>query len=279
MKIANGRTHFYQWDLNQQLELSFPCAVVYFENGTQSESLGCEVKEVNGKLLCDVPNDLLQTAAQLHAYAWDAEKTYVIAHMVFAVEQRERPADYVYTQTEVWTAEKAVAKALQAAKESGDFNGYSPYTYLSNPVPSEPTVLYGLPSGLYVFDGYFKKNANSAVERITPDVLWTVNSINAETWMCGISCAASVFAYRIRIDTVRLFNFDLFNSITMSNIHERVISSLTGKVSAMTTADQKAACKWLGTLNVIENPDGSLTVVFPSGKTKHIDLSKIEIFL
>ncbi len=71
----------------------------------------------------------------------------------------------------------------------------------------------------------------------------------------------------------------LYKPIVPKNLDYAVLRGVAYNAKTMTTAEKKAACKWFGTLNVIENSDGSVTVTMPSGKTKTIDLSKIEIFL
>lgn len=101
MKRENGRGFFYQWELNQRLIVAGDCTMVHFANGTRQEALGCEVFEEDDVQLVNVPNELLQTAADLHAYAWDEKSTSVTEHMVFSVMPREKPAEYAYTQTEV----------------------------------------------------------------------------------------------------------------------------------------------------------------------------------
>lgn len=47
----------------------------------------------------------------------------------------------------------------------------------------------------------------------------------------------------------------------------------------MTDTEKAAACQWLGTIRVIENADGSVTAIMPSGKSRTLDLSKIEWIL
>ena len=128
MKIADGRLSFYQWESNQKIEIPVKCAEVHFDNGTLDDAIPVEVKNVDGRFFCDVPDEMLQTAAQLRAHAWNAERTCVVDFGTFMVDPRPKPANYVYTKTEMWTAEKAVADALQAAKESGEFDGKDGYT-------------------------------------------------------------------------------------------------------------------------------------------------------
>lgn len=121
MRIADGRTCFYQWDMDQQLIVEEGITEVHYDNGTTGEALCCQVKEVDGEHRVDVPNIFLQTAACIQAYAWSGKS--VISHVELWVEPRDKPADYVYTQTEVRSVEAAVAAAIQEAIESGDFTG------------------------------------------------------------------------------------------------------------------------------------------------------------
>ena len=123
MKRENDRRYFYQWEINQRLIVSADCTEVHFENGTQENALPCEVFEENGVRMVNVPNILLQTAAELHCYAWDGAGTRVTAYVSFSVAARSKPADYVYEQTDVLTVETAVQEALREAKESGQFDG------------------------------------------------------------------------------------------------------------------------------------------------------------
>lgn len=69
MRQENGRKFFYQWELNQRLIVDEACTMVQFANGTLPNALGVEVREENGVRYAEVPNILLQTAADLHAYA------------------------------------------------------------------------------------------------------------------------------------------------------------------------------------------------------------------
>ena len=123
MKIADGRSEFYQWDHDQQLIVPAECTEVHFDNGTTKEALACKVVEDNGEYRVNVPNILLQTAAELKAYGWSGERKCVIRFARFWVEPREKPADYAYTETEVIGIRKEVADQLQQLKESGELTG------------------------------------------------------------------------------------------------------------------------------------------------------------
>lgn len=123
LKILNNREHFYQWDLNQKLIVNDSTITeVHFCNKTGDCSLVCEVYELEGARVVDVPNILLQSEWAIRAYAY-CNGCYTKQSAVFKVQARSKPADYVYTETEVWTAKKAVEEALAEAKANGDFKG------------------------------------------------------------------------------------------------------------------------------------------------------------
>lgn len=100
-KIYDGRSEFYQWDLNRQIVLSDPTInEVHFCNKTSDCSLVVEVYEKDGLRLADVPNILLQTDWPIRVYAYCGD-CYTKTSDTFKVIARTRPDDYVYTETEV----------------------------------------------------------------------------------------------------------------------------------------------------------------------------------
>lgn len=98
---------------------------VHITNSRLPNAMVVKVYEHNGKLVVDVPNILLQTTYPIVAFRYidDGKSGYTIDKYEFTVNQKPKPDDYVYTETEVWTAEKAVENALQEAKDSGEFKG------------------------------------------------------------------------------------------------------------------------------------------------------------
>lgn len=99
--IANDRKSLWQWDLNQQLTVAGDCTEVhYLDKGTPS-TLTVEVKD--GK--ADIPNILLQKAGRLVVYAYiiDAQDHHTKVCETFGIASRPKPAEYVYTETEVKT--------------------------------------------------------------------------------------------------------------------------------------------------------------------------------
>ena len=104
-KIYDGRTEFYQWDLDQKLIVSDPTITeVHFCNQTEACSLVCEVYEEDGQHLVNVPNILLQDNWPIRAYAHC--DCFTKASTTFEIIARTKPADYVYTETEVKTWEE-----------------------------------------------------------------------------------------------------------------------------------------------------------------------------
>ena len=108
-KILDGRNVFFQWDLNQKL-IVFDDTIteVHFCNKTDECALVCEVYENNGLRLVNVPNVLLQSDFRLKAWGYAADHTK--QEYTFKVIARTKPADYVYTETEVKSFEALEAK-------------------------------------------------------------------------------------------------------------------------------------------------------------------------
>ena len=95
-RIADGREHFYQWDLDRQVVVDDPSIVeVHFCNRTNDYALVTEV--VNG--VANVPNILLQSGFDIRVFAYDGEAT--LYEKTFKVIPRTRPSDYTYTETEI----------------------------------------------------------------------------------------------------------------------------------------------------------------------------------
>ena len=88
--IYDGRTHFWQWDLDCKLIVEdASIKQVHFCNGSSECSLVCLVYEENGQFLVNVPNILLQSDRDIHAYAYDGVTKYEACLKVYA---RWKPA-------------------------------------------------------------------------------------------------------------------------------------------------------------------------------------------
>ena len=99
-KIYDGREHFWQWDLNQKLIVEDPTInEVHFSNRADKDSLPVDVYEENGLRLANVPNILLQEDLKIKVYAYSVDHTKHEAW--FYVTTKSKPADYIYTETEI----------------------------------------------------------------------------------------------------------------------------------------------------------------------------------
>lgn len=109
MKIYDGRQSFSQWDINQRLtsnELKVG-DILHFFNIKQPKALPLTAYEFNGQIVVDVPNILLQNSYPIVVFKWvNVDDSFATTERYeFQVEQRPRPSDYVYTQTECKTFE------------------------------------------------------------------------------------------------------------------------------------------------------------------------------
>lgn len=125
----------YQWELGRKVQITptqkSKVVSVHFAHVGDKEALNVEPKEVNGVLVAEVPNILLQSEQKIAVFLVDVNESYVetVTHMVLPVIPRPRPMDYVYTETEVlsWQALEARVIAfmdeINEARVSGDLKG------------------------------------------------------------------------------------------------------------------------------------------------------------
>jgi hypothetical protein len=105
LKTVTGKESFYQWDTDQSLEAEDlkENQEVHFCRKNDTVALVCKVRQENGKRIVDVPNELLQTSETIMAYVYAKDEwgNRTCHAQSFCVLPRAKPADYVYTQTEV----------------------------------------------------------------------------------------------------------------------------------------------------------------------------------
>lgn len=95
-KLVDGRECLYQWDLDRQITVDDSSITeVHFCNRTDDCSLVVEVKDG----LADVPNILLQSSFDIRVFGYDGKAT--LHEKTIKVKPRTKPADYIYTETEV----------------------------------------------------------------------------------------------------------------------------------------------------------------------------------
>lgn len=117
--IYDGRKEFFQWDLNTKLIVEDESIKeVHYCNKTSENALICEVYEENGKRLANVPNVLLQNEFRIKVWGYTGD--YTKHETIYKVIGRSKPADYIYTETEVKNYEKYEErlKALEEAQNT-----------------------------------------------------------------------------------------------------------------------------------------------------------------
>lgn len=141
-EIVGGRKSFFQWDLNQKLAVfDESITEVHFCNKSADCALVCEVYNgEDGARVVDVPNILLQANRCIRAYGVAADHTEHYAR--FEVISRSKPADYVYTETEVKTfslLEQRVDKLENTVTTEGIAQAVEDYLK-ANPVEAGATA-------------------------------------------------------------------------------------------------------------------------------------------
>ena len=119
----NPRARLCQWDLNRQVKIrtTEENTEVHFAQAGDVEALVVEPVAAEGGCVANIPNILLQDARNLTVYV--VKQGATIASCTFQIMKREKPTEYVYTETECLTVQDFVNKALIEAKASGDFKG------------------------------------------------------------------------------------------------------------------------------------------------------------
>lgn len=98
----NNRSEFFQWDKDQKIKvLNDSITQVHFCNRTDNCSLVVDVYVNNGDRIADVPNVLLQSAKTIRVYGY--VDNFTLVEKRFRVNERTKPTDYVYTETELKT--------------------------------------------------------------------------------------------------------------------------------------------------------------------------------
>lgn len=98
LTLNDGRAELWQWDTGRTLAVDADCSQVHFSNKVFGRSIDVDV--VDG--LAIIPDVLLQTDKDLNVWAFvgTAENGYTKISKTFKVNRRNKPADYVFTQTD-----------------------------------------------------------------------------------------------------------------------------------------------------------------------------------
>lgn len=103
LTIYDGRSHFWQWDINQKLKVDAGHACeVHFRDPNGSTALVVDTYTLDGQTVADVPNAVLHESESVLAWVYICEGDECTKYEArFAVWPRQKPADYVYTETEI----------------------------------------------------------------------------------------------------------------------------------------------------------------------------------
>lgn len=117
-------TRLYQWEVGRQLQiiplLNHTVACVHFSNPGDLEALVVKPKELNGMIVADVPNILLQNGKNIIVHTVDVSATHVetLTDCELYVRRRAKPSNYVYTEVEILNYE-TLKKRIEEIEENG----------------------------------------------------------------------------------------------------------------------------------------------------------------
>lgn len=130
LTIADGRTSFYQWDTDVYLLVEGVVAgnELHFDMPNTDVPYEVKIEQDEDRVVCRVPDELLQTVGsfKVWVYVTDDLGTRTTFQKKFRVTKREKPADYIYTETERETLDTLtervdnLADALYDLKDSID---------------------------------------------------------------------------------------------------------------------------------------------------------------
>jgi hypothetical protein len=126
-KIYGDRPELWQWDTGQKLIVEDASInEVHFHDGLNSQALVCEVYELDGLRVVNIPNVVLQDNCDMKIFTFvkDNDGGYTKHSATIKVNRRSRPADYVYTETEVKNYED-LEKRIQVLENGSGGGGGS----------------------------------------------------------------------------------------------------------------------------------------------------------
>lgn len=140
MQILDGRSHFYQWDLNQVVTSEGLVAgdEVHFANAATAKALVVKAyAQEDGRVVADVPNILLQAPYPIAVYRYikQGASEHTRKERTFSVKKRPRPSDYIYTETEIASFEELSARMREMLDALARFSGV--YTLAEGETPSD----------------------------------------------------------------------------------------------------------------------------------------------
>ena len=117
-ELSNGENRVYQWDRNITITITEPENVpqVHFKWGGEAAPFAVTDQQVA------IPPELMQLPKNIVFWAYTPDHTIDMA--LIPLETRPKPADYVYTPTEIKTWEQ-LDERIKALEEGGGISGVS----------------------------------------------------------------------------------------------------------------------------------------------------------
>ena len=167
LRRTNGEKFFYQWDTERKLIVNCRgCTEVHFINGDMEEALCCEIYDLDGIRVVNVPNVLLQVAKPFRTLlnVIDSDGRLTTYSFVFRVRYRPKPEDYIYTETEILSY-KDIDERMRLIEEGlGDKVAEEVESYLAeNPPPGG--VYFETDETLSLKDGVLSVNTADVAEK------------------------------------------------------------------------------------------------------------------
>lgn len=123
MKATTSKD-LYQWDLDVQaiinLDEGESINEVHFEDVYSTTALVVPITSTEDGVVVNIPNILLQRKLPVRMYVVKSDQT--ITEFAFMVTPRQRPSDYVYTETEVLTY-RALEERIEKLEQNGGSGG------------------------------------------------------------------------------------------------------------------------------------------------------------
>ena len=125
--IADGRDRLYQWDSDVKLlinkEIASGIDEAHFTAKYSRECLTVKVVHADDGAYVMVPNILLQKSYDIVVYAFCCTDKVTKHIQEIPVEAKPKPADYVYTETEVLNFRTLEERLSHLEKTGGAVNG------------------------------------------------------------------------------------------------------------------------------------------------------------
>ena len=160
----------YQWELGRKIRvtptMSTRVTSVQFAHPGDAEALTVAPREENGVIVADIPNILLQAGDKIVAFLVEVDEVSVetTSHAIFPVVNRPKPADYVYTETEVWSYE-ALEKRMEKLENNLDEQVESSIEEYLKENPPGGGVDFETDSTLTLKDGILSVNTTNDMEQ------------------------------------------------------------------------------------------------------------------